>query len=342
MDKYSEKSQFFRFSRRALSKLVICLFFISLPLFSETSLLNVSFDPTRELYDELNQKFSETWKLKTKEEIKIQQSHGGSGKQARSVIDGLQADVVTLALAFDIDNIATKSTLVEKNWEKQFPNSSVPYYSTIIFLVRKGNPKQIKDWDDLIKPGVSIITPNPKTSGGARWNYLAAYGFAKRKFNSEDKAREFIKKIYQNTSILDTGARASTTTFVKRGIGDVLISWENEAFLAKSELGKDEFEIIMPSLSILAEPPVSVVDQNATKKGNLDLANAYLQFLYTKEAQGIIAKNYYRPADKEVAAQFSQTFPAVNMITINDFGGWKKAQETHFNDGGTFDEIYKR
>ncbi|MDZ4724803.1 MAG: sulfate ABC transporter substrate-binding protein [Leptospira sp.] len=324
--------------------LVICLIFISLPLFSETSLLNVSFDPTRELYDELNQKFSETWKLKTKEEIKIQQSHGGSGKQARSVIDGLQADVVTLALAFDIDNIATKSTLVEKNWEKQFPNSSVPYYSTIIFLVRKGNPKQIKDWDDLIKPGVSIITPNPKTSGGARWNYLAAYGFAKRKFNSEDKAREFIKKIYQNTSILDTGARASTTTFVKRGIGDVLISWENEAELAIAESnknGKADFEIVYPKESIKAETPVAIVTGVAKKKGTLLIAKSYLEFLYTKEGQEIVAKHFFRPIDASVFKKHSLKFPNIKLFTIHEIeGNWSDTHKKHFSDGGLFDLIY--
>lgn len=309
----------------------------------EKQILHVSYDPTRELYEEINPLFVKYWKEKTSEDVKIKQSHGGSGKQARAVIDGLPADLVTLALAYDIDAIAEKTGKIPANWQSRLADNSSPYTSTIVFLVRKGNPKNIKDWDDLVKEGVQVITPNPKTSGGARWNYLAAWGYANKKFaGDEAQIKEFVKKLFLNVPILDTGARASTTTFVQRGIGDVFISWENEAFLAKSELGKDEFEIVMPSLSILAEPPVSVVDENATKKENLELANAYLQFLYTKEVQEIIAKNYYRPVDKEVAAQFAQNFPVVNLITINDFGGWKKAQEIHFNDGGTFDEIYKR
>jgi sulfate transport system substrate-binding protein len=306
-------------------------------------LLNVSYDPTRELYEEINPLFIKHWKEKTGEELSIKQSHGGSGKQARSVIDGLPADVVTLALAYDIDAIAEKSGKVPAKWQLRLENNSSPYTSTIVFLVRKGNPKNIKDWDDLVKEGVQVITPNPKTSGGARWNYLAAWAYANKKFaGDEAQIKDFVKTLYRNVPILDTGARGSTTTFVQRGIGDVFISWENEAFLAINELGKDQFEIVIPSLSILAEPPVTVVDENARKNGNLDVANAYLQFLYTKEAQEVIAKNYYRPADKEVAAQFAEKFPAINLISISDFGGWKKAQETHFNDGGTFDEIFKR
>jgi sulfate/thiosulfate-binding protein len=306
-------------------------------------LLNVSYDPTRELYEQINPLFIKHWKEKTGEDLEIKQSHGGAGKQARAVIDGLPADVVTLALAYDIDAIAEKTGKIPANWQSRLEHNASPYTSTIVFLVRKGNPKHIKDWDDLVKPGIEVITPNPKTSGGARWNYLAAWGYAQKKFGSDEtKIRDFVTTLYRNVPVLDTGARGSTITFVQRGIGDVFISWENEAFLAINELGKDQFEVVVPSLSILAEPPVTVVDGNARKRGNLEVANAYLQFLYTKEAQELIAKNYYRPVDKEVAAKFSNQFPEIKLITIADFGGWKKAQETHFNDGGTFDTIYKR
>ncbi len=307
------------------------------------SILNVSYDSTRELYEQLNPIFIKQWKEKTGEDITIKQSHGGSGKQGRAVTDGLPADIVSLALAYDIDAISTKTGKIPANWQSRLEHNSSPYTSTIVFLVRKGNPKNIKDWDDLVRDGMQVITPNPKTSGGARWNYLAAWAYAKKKFSDDEtKTKEFMKSLFRNVPILDTGARGSTTTFVQRGIGDVFISWENEAFLAKSELGKDQFEIIVPSISILAEPPITAVEANAIKKGNLDAVNAYLQFLYTKEAQQIIAKNYYRPIDKDVAEQFSDKFPHVNLIKVDDFGGWMKAQEKHFNDGGTFDEIYKR
>lgn len=306
-------------------------------------LLNVSYDPTREFYEELNPLFIKHWKEKTGQDITIKQSHGGSGKQARAVIDGLPADVVTLALAYDIDEIASRTDKIPANWQSRLEHNSSPYTSTIVFLVRKGNPKQIKDWDDLVKDGVQVITPNPKTSGGARWNYLAAWGFADKKFGGDEaKVKEFVTKLFKNVPILDTGARGSTTTFVQRGIGDVFISWENEAFLAINELGKDQFEIVVPSLSILAEPPVTVVDGNASKKGNAEAAKAYLEFLYTPEAQALAGKHYYRPTDPEVAAAFADKFPKVNLIKIDAFGGWQKAQKTHFNDGGTFDAIYKR
>jgi sulfate transport system substrate-binding protein len=308
------------------------------------TLLNVSYDPTRELYEEINPVFIRFWKEKTGQSIKINQSHGGSGKQARSVIDGLPADVVTLALAYDIDEIAQRTKKFPANWQSRLPNNSAPYTSTIVFLVRKGNPKQIKDWDDLVKEGVEVITPNPKTSGGARWNYLAAWAFAAEKFNNDEaQIKAFMKKLFLNVPVLDTGARGSTTTFVQRQIGDVLLAWENEAFLAINELGKDQFEIVMPSISILAEPPVTVVDANAQKHEMLEAASAYLEFLYTPEAQQIIGKNYYRPTNPEVAAQFADQFPAIKLVTIDStFGGWQKAQARHFNDGGTFDEIYAR
>jgi sulfate/thiosulfate-binding protein len=307
-------------------------------------LLNVSYDPTRELYEKINPAFAKQWKEKTGEDIKINQSHGGSGKQARSVIDGLQADVVTLGLGYDIDVISEKSGKIPADWQKKLGNNSSPYTSTIVFLVRKGNPKAIKDWDDLVKDGVSVITPNPKTSGGARWNYLAAWAYADKKFDHDEaKTKEFVAKLFKNVPILDTGARGSTTTFVQRGIGDVLLAWENEAFLAINELGKDNFEIVVPSISILAEPPVTVVDKNAAKHGTAEVAKAYLDFLYTKEGQKIIAENYYRPVDEEVAKQFADKFPKLNLVTIDkDFGGWQKAQKEHFNDGGTFDQIYKK
>ncbi|MGJ7919864.1 sulfate ABC transporter substrate-binding protein [Neobacillus sp. LXY-4] len=306
-------------------------------------LLNVSYDPTRELYQEFNEEFSKNWEKKTGQKVTIQQSHGGSGKQARAVIDGLEADVVTLALAYDIDEISAVSGLITNDWQTKFKHNSTPYTSTIVFLVRKGNPKDIKDWDDLTKDGVSVITPNPKTSGGARWNYLAAWAYADKKFSGDEKKiKDFINKLYKNVEVLDSGARGSTTTFVERGIGDVLIAWENEAYLTLNELGKDKFEIVNPSLSILAEPPVAVVDKVVDKKGTREVAEAYLEYLYTKKGQEIAAKNYYRPRDKEILTKNQEQFPKINLVNINDeFGGWKKAQETHFQDGGTFDQIYQ-
>ena len=309
----------------------------------EVTLLNVSYDPTRELYAEYNTAFAKYWKEKKGDNVTINQSHGGSGKQARAVIDGLQADVVTLALAYDIDVIAEKAKLLPGDWESRLPNNSTPYTSTIVFLVRKGNPKTIKDWDDLVKPGVSVITPNPKTSGGARWNYLAAWGYALRKEGGDEaKARDFVGRLYKNVPVLDSGARGSTITFVERGIGDVLIAWENEAFLSVNELGKGQFEIIAPSTSILAEPPVAVVDKVANKHGTREVAQAYLQYLYSKEGQEIAAKNFYRPRLESVAAKYADKFPKVNLFTIDEvFGGWQKAQKTHFADGGVFDQLYK-
>lgn len=308
---------------------------------AEKTLLNVSYDPTRELYQDFNSAFSKYWESKTGEKINIKASHGGSGKQARTVIDGLDADVVTLALAYDIDAIAEKSGLLSSGWQKRLPDNSTPYTSTIVFLVRKGNPKHIKDWDDLIRKDVSVITPNPKTSGGARWNYLAAWGYALKKYGSDDKAKEFVANIYKNVPVLDVGARGATTTFVQRGIGDVLISWENEALLSIKELGKDKVEIVVPSLSILAEPPVAIVDKIAQKHGTQKLAQAYLEYLYTPQGQEIIARNFYRPRLKEVADKYKSIFPTVNLFTIDEvFGGWKKAQLRHFADGGVFDQIY--
>ncbi|MGH8446224.1 MAG: sulfate ABC transporter substrate-binding protein [Solimonas sp.] len=304
-------------------------------------LLNVSYDPTRELYKAVNAAFAADYKAKTGDTVTIQQSHGGSGKQARSVIDGLDADVVTLALAADIDAIAKNAKTLPDNWQSRLPNNSSPYTSTIVFLVRKGNPKKIKDWDDLVKPGISVVTPNPKTSGGARWNYLAAYAYALKKNNGDDaKAREFIKALFKNAPVLDSGARGATTTFVQRGIGDVLLAWENEAFLSIDEFGADKFDIIAPSISILAEPPVAVVDKNVDKKGTRKVAEAYLNYLYTDAAQDIIAKNYYRPTSPAIAAKYADKFPKLNLVTIADFGGWTKAQATHFSDGGVFDQIY--
>jgi len=308
---------------------------------SAKDFLNVSYDPTREFYKEVNTRFAAEWKAKSGESLDIKTSHGGSGKQARSVIDGLEADVVTLALAYDIDSIATQGKLLPANWQKRLPDNSSPYTSTIVFLVRKGNPKGIKDWGDLVKPGVAVITPNPKTSGGARWNYLAAWEFAKRKYGGEDKAREFVKKLYENVPVLDTGARGSTTTFVQRGIGDVFLSWENEAFLAVNELGKDKFEIVVPSLSILAEPPVTIVDKNVDKHGTRKSAEAYLQFLYSPTGQKLAAKHYYRPRKPEQAdpADIAR-FPKSEPFTLDSvFGSWAKAQTTHFGDGGVFDQI---
>ncbi|WP_028402997.1 sulfate ABC transporter substrate-binding protein [Ectobacillus panaciterrae] len=307
-------------------------------------LLNVSYDPTRELYQDFNKEFAKYWKEKSGQTVTVKQSHGGSGKQARSVIDGLEADVVTLALAYDIDEISEQGKLLPAEWQKRLPNNSTPYTSTIVFLVRKGNPKNIKDWNDLTKKGVSVITPNPKTSGGARWNYLAAWGYAlKNNGNSEAKAKEFVGNVYKNVEVLDSGARGATTTFVERGIGDVLISWENEALLSLNELGKDKFDIVVPSVSILAEPPVAVVDKVADKKGTKEVAQAYLEYLYTEKGQEIAAKNYYRPRDQKVAEKYASQFPKIELFTVDElFGGWKKAQETHFKDGGVFDQIYQK
>jgi sulfate transport system substrate-binding protein len=305
-------------------------------------LLNVSYDPTRELYEEFNKAFAAHWKEETGQEVKIQQSHGGSGKQARSVIDGIEADVVTLALAYDIDEIALTRQLLNEDWQKEFENNSSPYTSTIVFLVRKGNPKNIKDWDDLTKEGVSVITPNPKTSGGARWNYLAAWAFASRKYNGDEaKIKQFMKDLYSNVEVLDSGARGSTTTFVERGIGDVLIAWENEAYLSLKEFGEDEFEIVTPSLSILAEPPVAIVDKIVDKKGTRKVAKAYLKYLYSEEGQEIAAKNFYRPRDEKVLEKYKDQFQDLELVTVEEFGGWQEAQKTHFADGGTFDEIYQ-
>lgn len=305
-------------------------------------LLNVSYDPTRELYTEFNDAFAKHWKEKTGKEVVVNQSHAGSGKQARSVIDGLSADVVTLALAYDIDVIAEKANLLPADWQSKLPQNSAPYTSTIVFVVRKGNPKGIKNWDDLAKSGVQVITPNPKTSGGARWNYLAAWAYASEKFaGDEAKVKAFITAIFKNVPVLDTGARGSTTTFAQRGIGDVFISWENEAHLIAKEFPGDT-QIVYPSLSILAEPPVAVVTKNAQKNGNLELAQAYLEYLYTPAAQEIIARNFYRPRDEKVAAKFAAKFPQLKLVTIDDaFGGWKKAQKTHFDDGGIFDQVYQ-
>jgi sulfate/thiosulfate-binding protein len=306
-------------------------------------LLNVSYDPTRELYADYNRAFAAYWKGKTGDDVVIKQSHGGSGAQARSVVDGLQADVVTLALAADIDALHNNGKLVPADWQKRLPNNSTPYTSTIVFLVRKGNPKAIKDWDDVVKPGVTIVVPNPKTSGGARWAYLAAWGFAQRKYGSEAKAKEYITALYKNVPVLDSGARGATTTFVERGIGDVALSWENEAFLAVKQFGADKFEIVVPSVSILAEPPVSVVDRVARRKGTTEVAKAYLEYLYSPEGQDIAGRNFYRPRDSAAAAKYAAVFPKIDLFTIDEaFGGWTKAQATHFADGGIFDQIYQK
>jgi sulfate/thiosulfate-binding protein len=311
----------------------------AVPASAQVKLLNVSYDPTRELYQDFNAAFSKSWLAKTKQTVTIQQSHGGSGKQARSVIDGLEADVVTLALAYDVDAIA-KAGLLPANWQTRLPHNSAPYTSTIVFLVRKGNPKKILDWADLARPGISIITPNPKTSGGARWNYLAAWGWAAKKYGSDAKAKEFVAKLYKNVPILDTGARGSTITFVERGIGDVLLAWENEALLAVKEMGAGKFEIVAPSVSILAEPPVAVVDRVANKHKTAGVARAYLEYLYTPKGQEIAARHYFRPILTGVAAKYAAQFPKIQMFTIDQtFGGWVKAQPTHFADGGVFDQI---
>jgi sulfate/thiosulfate transport system substrate-binding protein len=307
-----------------------------------STLLNVSYDPTRELYVEFNKAFAAKWKAETGDDITVKQSHGGSGKQARAVIDGLEADVVTLALGFDVDAIAKKG-IIAADWQKRLANNAAPYTSTIVFLVRKGNPKAIKNWDDLIKPGVQVITPNPKTSGGARWNYLAGWGYAKKKYGSDEKAQDYIKALFANVPVLDTGARGSTVTFVERGLGDVLLAWENEAYLAINELGPDKFEIVSPSVSILAEPPVAVVDKVVDKHGTRKAAEAYLQFLYSPEGQELAAKHYYRPRLADVAKKYESKFTSIALFTIDEeFGGWDKAQGTHFSDGGVFDQIYAK
>ena len=310
---------------------------------ADVHLLNVSYDPTRELYKAINVAFAAEWKAKTGDTVTIDQSHNGSGAQARAVIDGLDADVVTLALAYDIDSIAQKAKLLPANWQRRLPDHSTPYTSTIVFLVRKGNPWHVKDWPDLLKPGIQVVTPNPKTSGGARWAYLAAWAYAERKSGgSPEAAKAFVAGLYKHVPVLDTGARGSTTTFVDRGIGDVLLSWENEAYLALDQLGKDKFEIVYPSVSILAEPPVAVVDANVDRHGTRKVAEAYLEFLYSKHGQEIEAKNYYRPRDPQVLAEHAAQFPKLPLYTVDDvFGGWTKAQATHFSDGGVFDQIYK-
>ena len=307
-------------------------------------LLNVSYDPTRELYQEVNASFAKEWQARTGQVVTINQSHGGSGKQARSVIDGLEADVVTLALAYDVDALHRNGKLIPANWQGRLPNNSAPYTSTIVFVVRRGNPKGIKDWDDLARPGVSVITPNPKTSGGARWNYLAAWAFALKKWNNnEGRAKEFVTRLFKNVPVLDSGARGSTTTFVQRGIGDVFISWENEALLVLEKMGKDKFQIVVPPLSILAEPSVSVVDKVVDRRGTRKVATAYLEFLYTPAGQTIAAKHYYRPRNAEILARYADTFPRMQLVTVDDgiFGGWDKAQKKHFDDGGIFDQIYQ-
>jgi sulfate/thiosulfate transport system substrate-binding protein len=327
--------------RSPFSALLLALSLLAGPAFAATSLLNVSYDPTREFYEEYNKVFAKHWKTKTGEDVSIKQSHGGSGKQARTVIDGLPADVVTLALAGDIDAIASTGKLLPVNWQSRLPHNSSPYTSTIVFLVRKGNPKNIKDWGDLAKPGVSVITPNPKTSGGARWNYLAAWAWALRQpGGSEASAKEYLRKLFRNVPVLDTGARGATTTFVQRGIGDVLLAWENEAFLSMRELGAEKVEIVVPSLSILAEPPVAVIDKVALRRGTREIATEYLRLLYTPEVQDLIARHYYRPVDERTAAKYAKQFPKLNLVTINDFGGWATAQKVHFADNGVFDQIY--
>lgn len=306
------------------------------------TLLNVSYDPTRELYVDYNKAFAKHWKEKTGQDVSVKQSHGGSGKQARSIIDGIDADVATLALAGDIDALVKNGNHLAADWQQKLPLNSAPYTSTIVFLVKKGNPKNLKDWDDLVKPGVQVITPNPKTSGGARWNYLAAWEFAKRKNGGDEaKAKEFVKKLYENVPVLDTGARGSTITFVQRGVGDVLLAWENEAFLALKEFGPEKFEIVAPSISILAEPTVAVVDKVVDKKGTREVAQAYLEYLYSDEGQKIAARNYYRPTNDKIKAEFAQQFPQLELFTIDQaFGGWAKADKAHFADGGSFDQIY--
>lgn len=321
------------------------LFFVPLRAQDKSSvkLLNVSYDPTRELYDEYNKAFAKHWQEKTGQSVTVNQSHGGSGKQARAVIDGLEADVVTLALSYDIDNITEKAPgLIGENWKTRLPENSTPYTSTIVFLVKKGNPKGIKDWDDLAKPGIQVITPNPKTSGGARWNYLAAWAYADKKFGGgESEVKKMVGAIFKNVPVLDTGARGATTTFVERGIGDVLLAWENEALLVARKLNQNDFEIVAPSVSILAEPPVAVVDRFAKKHGNFEVAKAYLEYLYSPEGQDIVARHYYRARSEEVAKKYEAQFPKIELATVDQYGGWKKVQEKHFSDGGVFDQIYQ-
>lgn len=324
-------------------KKILLLVTLALPLAAPAAtveLLNVSYDPTRELYQDFNKAFAEFWKEKTGDEVRIKQSHGGAGKQARAVIDGLEADVVTLALAYDIDEIASLTKKLPKDWQSRLPHASSPYTSTIVFLVRKGNPKGIKDWNDLVREGVGVITPNPKTSGGARWNYLAAWAYAKKNLGSDEAAQDFVTRLYKNVPVLDSGARGSTTTFAQRNIGDVLISWENEAFLVQNELGRDKFETVAPSLSILAEPPVTLVDTNAAKHGTTEVAKAYLEYLYSPVGQKLAAKHYYRPVSPEHAdpADLAR-FPKLELVTVAEFGGWQQAQKTHFAEGGVFDQI---
>ncbi len=329
--------------KSTLKRIVAVALVAALPLVAQAAsvdLLNVSYDPTRELYKDINAAFAKQWKASSGDSVSIKQSHGGSGKQARAVIDGLQADVVTLALASDIDAISRNGKLIPADWQSRLPHNSTPFASTIVLLVRKGNPKAIRDWADLVKPGVAVITPNPKTSGGARWNYLAAYAWAKKTYGSDDKARDYLGKLFRNVPVLDSGARGATTTFVQRGIGDVLLAWENEAFLSIDEFGKDKFEIVVPTLSILAEPPVSVVDKVVDKRGTRKVAEAYLKFLYTPEAQALAAKHHYRPTTPEATTKFASQFPKLELVTIADFGGWAKAQPEHFGDGGVFDQIY--
>jgi sulfate transport system substrate-binding protein len=324
---------------RTLTLAAASLAFIGSAAAADITLLNVSYDPTRELYAHLSKAFAQNFGAETGKTIEVKTSNGGSGAQARAVIDGLAADVVTLALAYDVDAIADRG-LIAPDWQRRLPQNSSPYTSTIVFLVRKGNPKAIKDWDDLIKPGVKVITPNPKTSGGGRWNYLAAWGYALRKYGSDDKAEQFVKAIYANVPVLDSGARGATVNFVERGVGDVLLAWENEAFLAVNELGKDRFEIVAPSISILAEPPVAVVDKVVDKKGTRAAAESFLKFIYSPAGQEIAATDFYRPRDPAAAAKHAAAFPKVQLLTIENFGGWRKAQATHFNDGGVFDSIY--
>jgi len=326
--------------QRAITCLAFSLLLSGAARAADITLLNVSYDPTRELYSAINKAFAAKFTSETRKSIEIKQSHGGSGRQARSVIDGLQADIVTLALAYDIDEIADRGFLA-KDWQTRLPQNASPYTSTIVFLVRKGNPKGIKDWDDLTKPGIKVVTPNPKTSGGARWNYLAAWAHGLKKGGNDASAKAFVKTIYANVPVLDTGARGSTVTFAERGVGDVLLAWENEAFLSLREFGKDKFDIVLPSLSILAEPPVAVVDRVAERKGTAQPAKAYLDFLYSKEGQEIEAQNFYRPRDPDIDRKYERTFPKLQLITVDDvFGGWRAAQQKHFADKGTFDEIY--
>jgi sulfate transport system substrate-binding protein len=331
-------------ARGLVAFLALAAFFAAAGAAAKTiELLNVSYDPTREFYADYNAAFAKYWKARTGDDVVIRQSHGGSGAQARSVIDGLQADVVTLALAADIDNLHAHGDLLPADWQSRLPQNSAPYTSTIVLLVRQGNPKNIRDWDDLVRPGVSVIAPNPKTSGGARWAYLAAWGYAERRFGSKDKAREFVAALYRNVPVLDSGARGSTITFAQKEIGDVLLAWENEAFLAQREFGAGKFETIIPSASILAEPPVAVVDRVVERRGTAVVARAYLEYLYSDEGQDIAGRNYYRPRNPAVAARYSRVFPKLSLFTVDDaFGGWSEAQRTHFADGGVFDQIYQK